>query len=208
MDITLNNIGHKFNNDWVFKNISSKITVGKPTVILGNNGSGKSTLLQVIAGIIKPSFGELEYSSDSKIITPEKLYQKIAISTPITTLPEAYTLKDAIRFHRQFKSFLPGLKVSDIAEKLQLEKGLNKPIEEYSSGMKQRVKLAFAILSDVQCVFLDEPTSNLDHEGILWYKTLIKEELGQNKTFVVCSNKQKEEYFFCENMIDVNLFKK
>ncbi len=208
MDITLNNIGHKFNNDWVFKNISSKITVGKPTVILGNNGSGKSTLLQVIAGIIKPSFGELEYSSDSKIITPEKLYQKIAISTPITTLPEAYTLKDAIRFHRQFKSFLPGLKVSDIAEKLQLEKGLNKPIEEYSSGMKQRVKLAFAILSDVQCVFLDEPTSNLDHEGILWYKTLIKEELGQNKTFVVCSNKQKDEYFFCENMIDVNLFKK
>ena len=90
-----------------------------------------------------------------------------------------------------------------------LKKGLNKPIEEYSSGMKQRVKLAFAILSDVECVFLDEPTSNLDHEGIAWYKELINSELRYNKkTFVVCSNKQEEEYFFCKNEIDVNLFKK
>lgn len=211
MNITLNNIGHKFNNDWVFKDISSKITVDNPTVILGNNGSGKSTLLQIISGIIKPSSGILEYSSSlsSEIITQDKLYKTLSISTPITQLPEAYTLKEAISFHRQFKGFLPELKFTEIAQKLQLEKGLDKPIEEYSSGMKQRVKLAFAILSNVECVFLDEPTSNLDREGITWYKNLITEELSKkNKSFIVCSNKQEEEYFFCKNEIDVNLFKK
>ena len=124
LNITLNNIGHKFNNDWVFKNISSKITVDNPTVILGNNGSGKSTLLQIISGIIKPSSGVLEYTSStsSNIIKQDKLYKFISISTPITQLPEAYTLKEAISFHRQFKEFLPGVKLSEIAEKLQLEK--------------------------------------------------------------------------------------
>lgn len=212
MKIILNNIGHKFNNDWVFKNISSKITVDSPTVILGNNGSGKSTLLQIISGIIKPFTGDINYELDYSggIVNDSDLYKNITISTPITQLPEAYTLKELISFHRKFKVFLPQLTFKELAEKLQLEKGLDKPIAEYSSGMRQRVKLALAILSESDCVFLDEPTSNLDRNGIDWYQEIINEEMkkGKYKSFVVCSNNQEEEYFFCKNVIDVNLFKK
>jgi ABC-type multidrug transport system ATPase subunit len=83
-----------------------------------------------------------------------------------------------------------------------LEKQLDKPVRNFSSGMKQRLKLALAILSDTALLLLDEPGSNLDTEGLAWFRGLLMEHL-EGRTLVVASNRQAEETFACTETIEV-----
>jgi ABC-type multidrug transport system ATPase subunit len=82
----------------------------------------------------------------------------------------------------------------------------NKLLKYYSSGMKQRVKLALAFCSDTPILMLDEPTSNLDTQGVDWYLSLIQ-QFAQNRLTVICSN-QEHEYNFCKHSLDIRDYKK
>ena len=120
---------------------------------------------------------------------------------------EELTLQESLRFHAKFKPFRAGITEKSIIELLQLPgKIAIKPLKFYSSGMKQRVKLALAILSDTQILLLDEPVSNLDKQGIEWYQQLVKDH-AQDRLAVVCSNLQEEEYFFCTEQLQIEDFK-
>lgn len=204
MKITLENIGKRFNSEWIFKNVNLEFEGPNGIVILGGNGSGKSTLLQVIAGNYLSSEGKITYSNNGNIIPVENIFKHLAISTPYLELFEEFTLKEAIEFHGKFKPLL--LSCQEIIALAYLENSANKPIKYFSSGMKQRVRLALAILSNCPLLLLDEPTSNLDTKGIDWYQKLIT-DYTQNKLIFVCSNKQESEYFFCKEIINIEEFK-
>ena len=108
-----------------------------------------------------------------------------------------------MKFHQQFKPFRAGINTQDIIE-LFPSGGLakHKPVKHFSSGMKQRLKLALAIFSCAPILLLDEPTSNLDKNGRVWYHDeLIKNR--ENKIVIICSN-QPAEYEFCDNIIDIS----
>jgi ABC-type multidrug transport system ATPase subunit len=110
-----------------------------------------------------------------------------------------------LEFHGQFKAFLPGITIKEIIASIGLERAAHKQIRYYSSGMKQRVKLAQAIFSDVPCVLLDEPCTNLDAEGIALYHRLINDHCV-NRLVIVSSN-DEQEYKFCQEKISITAFK-
>jgi ABC-type multidrug transport system ATPase subunit len=113
---------------------------------------------------------------------------------------------ELIQFHFSFKDQLGFTSAEEIINSMGLQKAKNKEIRYFSSGMKQRVKLALALYSKVDCILLDEPTTNLDEQGIAWYLNLIDTMLG-NRTIFVSSN-QAHEYAFCNKQILIADYKK
>jgi ABC-type multidrug transport system ATPase subunit len=204
MKIALNNAGRRFNKEWIFRNLSTEFTSGNSYAILGPNGSGKSTLLSVLTGSLSPSEGEISFS-DTKEIPVENIYKYISLAAPYLELVETFTLKESIDFHFKFKNFALGLDTKKLITILGLEKAANKEIKYFSSGMKQRTKLALACCTDTPILFLDEPTSNLDVQGISWYRELI-ENFGKDRLTIIGSN-QIQEYDFCTNQIQISDYK-
>ncbi|MBP3943442.1 ABC transporter ATP-binding protein [Sphingobacteriaceae bacterium WQ 2009] len=207
MKIDLQNIGRRFNREWIFRAVNYRFEAGKCYAILGPNGSGKSTLLKVIVGNLTPSEGSITYENTQGTIAVEDIFAQTAIATPYVELIEEFTLREQIQFHFKFKNYLPGFSENSILEILGLKQALDKPIRFFSSGMKQRVKLVLACCSDATIVLLDEPTSNLDLAGEAWYLALIERTRSPQRIFIICSN-QPKEYSFCEHQINVIDFKK
>ncbi|MBI2730923.1 MAG: ABC transporter ATP-binding protein [Sphingobacteriales bacterium] len=213
MKITLSDVGKRFNREWIFRHVNYSFESGVHYAITGPNGSGKSTLLQVIAGMIDNSEGSVEMTDDSLQLTEKKqlssinrhlstnYYQHLSFCAPYFDLIEEMTLTEFLSFHFQFKNLLPGFDVRKIIEALGLEKAAQKQIRYFSSGMKQRVKLAQAIFADVPVVFLDEPCTNLDESGIAQYQQLIAEYC--NNRLVIVSSNDKQEYGFCKEVLRI-----
>jgi ABC-type multidrug transport system ATPase subunit len=207
MNIKLNNIGKRYNYDWIFRDVNYEFTSDNNYVILGANGSGKSTLLQVIAGNLIASEGTIEYKENpSTIIQEDQVFKHLSFASPYLELFEEFTLIESIEFQAQFKPFYEGLKTKEIIELTQLEKAKDKQLKHYSSGMKQRVKLALAILCNTPLLLLDEPTSNLDKKSIDWYVDLVA-QFSNDRLIIVCSNEQTHEYPFCNKQLSIEDYK-
>lgn len=205
MNIRLNTIGKRFNTEWIFRNLSYNFQSGYKYAITGPNGSGKSTLLQVIAGYIHHNTGSISYQQNQKEIPPEKIFNSISFSAPYLDLIEEMTLREFLIFHHQMKGLVPGLEIEQIASSVSLKASLNKQIRYFSSGMKQRVKLAQSFFSNTPLILLDEPLTNLDIEGAGVYERLIR-EYGNSKTLIISSN-EPSEYKFCDEIIDIRDYK-
>ena len=205
MKIRLSNVGKRFNRDWIFKNLSYQFESGKQYAITGPNGSGKSTLLQIISGSTISNEGSLEYFEGNRPLPPESIFQKISFAAPYLELIEEMTLIEFLNFHQKMKGWVNDFSSEKIIEILQLEKSSHKQIRYFSSGMKQRVKLAQAIFSNVSAVFLDEPLTNLDEEGNQLYHFLIEKYCNDRLT-IISSNDEKE-YSFCTEKLFMNDYK-
>ena len=182
MTITGEDIGKKFGKTWIFRHQNFEIKTGESTVITGKNGAGKSTLLQIISGYFTPSQGSI-YVDSNKI--DEHKHQIVFIGS-YTEIVEEFTLEEFLKFHRQFKN--PLCSIEEMADSASLP--LGKTIGEFSTGMKQRMKLITAFFFENDAIFMDEPTSNLDDEGFQWWKNQL--ECIQNTLFIAASNDQRE----------------
>jgi ABC-type multidrug transport system ATPase subunit len=203
MQINLNNVGKRYNRDWIFRQFSYTFFAGKKYAITGPNGSGKSTLLQIIGGAVSHNEGTIQYSINNIQYPSEEIYKHISIAAPYLELIEEMTAKEFLEFHSRFKSLQ--LPINEIIKIVGLEKAVNKQIRYYSSGMKQRLKLAQAFFTNTLILLLDEPTSNLDAEGIELYHHLINNHTKEK--LVAISSNDKEEYSLCEEIISINHFK-
>ena len=201
MKISLTDAGKRFNRDWIFRHLTYEFSAGQSYAIIGPNGSGKSTLLQVLSGAMMVNEGNIQYSILNSQCSIEEVYQKISIAAPYLELVEEMTLTEFFDFHQQFKPFLPSITTEEIISILDLEKAAHKQIRNYSSGMKQRVKLAQAIFSDVPVVLLDEPCTNLDEAGVSLYNQLIEDYC--KKRMVVVSSNDHHEYEFCKEKLNI-----
>jgi len=192
MNLRLNNIGKRYNYQWIFRELNLDIKSPSVLAIKGSNGSGKSTLMSILSGYQAPSEGIIEWKDDlDNSIDSDKIFQFISWCSPATELPEEFTLTEMIEFQSKFKPWLNGINVSKIIEITLLEAQSNQPISSFSTGMKQRLKVAMALLADVKIVLLDEPTSNLDEWGINWYKNLIQ-QYSLNRIIIISSNMQHD----------------
>ena len=203
MEINLTNTGKRFNLDWIFRHFNYNFCSQNSYAITGSNGSGKSTLLQVIAGAITHSEGSIDYNLQQKKIDPQIAYQKISISTPYLDLIEEMTALEFLNFHQHFKPL--STEIKSILEEVGLTNATHKQIRYYSSGMKQRLKLAQAFFSKTEVLLLDEPCTNLDATGIKLYRSLI-EKYSQNRLVIVSSN-DLNEYEFCKERISIEDYK-
>ncbi len=203
--VQVKNASKRFHHEWIFKNLDLELSSGDTLAITGGNGSGKSTLLKCLSGAIPLTAGTIQYQAGPIQIAEEQWFRSLALATPYMELPEEFTLGEVINFHFQFKKPLHDLTSSEILEILGLEKHRSKAISQFSSGMKQRVKLALAIFSEVPLLLLDEPTTNLDSQGLTWYLKLIQ-NYRPGRILVICSNDPRE-YDFCQKKIAMEDFK-
>lgn len=209
MRIKLSNAGKRFNREWIFRRVDLEFNSSFSYAITGPNGSGKSTLLQCIGGMLQVSEGKIKFEEEladgSNLSADENIYRQISFCAPYLDVIEEMSFLEFLHFHNRFKTFIKNFSAAQIIEEVGLESAAEKQIRFYSSGMKQRVKLAQAIFSNTAIVLLDEPCSNLDTKGIELYHSLI-EKYCRERLVIVCSN-DEVEYSFCETKISVANFK-
>ena len=210
--VRLVNVGKRFNREWIFRHCSYDFHSAKTYAITGPNGSGKSTLLQVIAGATLHNEGTVEFKTKQRETNNEKQetrneqhYTNISIAAPYLELIEEMTANEMLNFHSKFKPLIQSISIEEILKIGGLENAINKQIRYFSSGMKQRLKLAQAFFSNTPVLLLDEPTTNLDADGIALYHTLIS-NYTKDKLVIVSSN-VKQEYDFCEEVIEIGKYK-
>ncbi len=206
MEIITENIGKKFNKEWIFRKISFSIKTNESIAITGHNGSGKSTFLQLISGALLPTEGSITYLKDNQEIAPETIYQHLTYTAPYLELIEEMSVTEFVEFQKEFKPFQNNLSSKEFIEKINLTHAQNKQIRLLSSGMKQRLKLGISLYNNSSLLLLDEPTSNLDSIGIDWYREEIAKKLN-HQTILICSN-QRHEYEFCDRELKITDFKK
>jgi len=202
MQISLQQAGKRFNKEWIFRNLDYTFEPGQHYALIGNNGSGKSTLLQIIAGYSSLTKGNIQWSGNDHTT----IFQQISFAAPYLELVEEFTMIEQFDFQTTFKNLQPSISVNDIIERIGLKEAAHKQIRYFSSGMKQRLKLALAILSDTPLLLLDEPCSNLDKEGYTLYAELI-EQYALHKLIIVGSN-DPQEYAFCSKQVNLMDYKK
>ncbi len=215
MKICLEHISKRFQKHWIFKDISYSFSQGAAYALLGPNGCGKSTLLRIIAGMQAPSLGKVQYSIESGeslekethtgTLETNMVFPYISFCAPGQEIVEELTFREFLEFHFSFKQPLPGIDIPGIIELSGIKQAADKPIADYSSGMKQRVKLAQAIFSDTPILLLDEPCTNLDQKGVEQYEAWM-EQYGKNRLVIVASNDPRE-YFFCRERLVLEDYK-
>ncbi len=201
VQISLHNAGKRFNKDWIFKDLNATFEMGQHYALIGKNGSGKSTLLQVISGYTSLSKGTIEWGN----YDASTIFQEMSMAAPYLELVEEFTAMEQFEFQEKFKPLQPVLSVAEIIQMIGLEGATHKQIRNFSSGMKQRLKLALAIFSATPILLLDEPCSNLDTEGYALYKALIQ-QYAMHKLIIVGSN-DTQEYEFCTKQINLQDYK-
>ncbi len=205
MNISLSDIGKKFNNKWLFREVNLSFEAGKTYAITGANGSGKSTLLKMLFGYITPDSGKIAWNLPHSV-EPERLFSHMAFCAPYTELPENYDVNEILDWYFGFKPIKKGLSKSDLVGIGKFAEHLHKPIGQFSSGMKQRLKLLLALFSDSSVVLLDEPGSNLDRENKNWYLENVKTQT-RDRILIIASN-DEEEYSFCQKIYPIDTYKK
>lgn len=199
MKICLNQIAKRYQQNWIFKDLSLDIPSGTSLAILGNNGSGKSSLLRIIAAMQTATKGSITYTHKQQNIDSNSLYKQLSYAAVGMQLIEEFTLSELLSFHFSFKKSIHQLTVAEIISILDMKNVQSKLVGDFSSGMKQRVKLAQAIFTDAPLLLLDEPCSNLDKHGIAQYQEWMA-TYQNNRTIIVASN-DSNEYSFCKEQI-------
>jgi ABC-type multidrug transport system ATPase subunit len=205
--IAIKSLGKKFRKEWIFRNININLERGEHLAVYGHNGSGKSTFIQIISGFILPTEGEVNYFSKGKKIHSDDFYKYISFSSPYLDLIDELTLEENINFYIKHKPLLPGYDAGQLIELSHLSTHRNKEYRNFSSGMKQRIKLILAVMADTGLVLFDEPLSNLDQEGYIWFKELV-DRFKNERIFIVCSNNVKEETTFCDQQLHITDYQK
>lgn len=201
MKVQLIDIAKRFNKEWIFKGVNLTLESGKIYGLTGANGSGKTTLLSIISHFVAPTEGELKYDLGTKL----DLRKSISVASPAISLLEEMTVQEAIEFHAHYKPFRNSYSVNDVFAMLGFEKHKNKLLRELSTGMKQRVKLVLAILSQSEILLLDEPGSNLDDAGFVFWKDLLSKNAA-GRIVVIASNDQ-QDLEICSERIEMQRWK-
>ena len=207
MQVELQDIGRRFNQGWIFRHVNALFKANEHVVIKGANGSGKSTLLQIIFGSLTSSEGKIIFNNGNASFNHDGLVHQVTLCAPYLQIIEEFSLKESVEFQAKAIPFRNGLLSSDLIDLMELSAHANKPIKSFSSGMKQRVKLALAVVADTPLVLLDEPAMNLDKKAIAWYDKLVADNC-KDRLFIVCSNSGGEEFSFCSESLDITEFKK
>ena len=206
MRLIAKNLSKRFNREWIFKDLNYQFNTPGTYAIVGPNGSGKSTLLQVLWGQMVPSVGSVSFEINGLKIAQSDLFKHVAIATPYMDLIDEFTLNEMVKFHFSFKEIRDHKSLEEVIELLELNHARDKVIANFSSGMRQRLKLGLAFYSQCSALVLDEPTTNLDRKSMDWYSRHL-EQVSDKKLVFIASN-QDHEYPPHAHEIDILAYKK
>lgn len=200
MEILVRNLSKKFRQEFVIRDFNYSFQSGNSYALTGPNGSGKSTLLQLIAQFTLPNAGSVEMLG----IDPESVYSQIIYAAPYVELIEEYTLSEHLHILIKNKYLPASITIEAMEEFIDLRPIRSKLIKNYSSGMRQKIKLGFALLSERPVLLLDEPTTNFDEKAKEWFFERLNNQ--REKLLIIASNEGRE-IDFCTESISISDFK-
>lgn len=198
--IAARDLSHRFERKWLFRSVDIDLRNGQSVALTGPNGSGKSTLLRILTGQLSPSAGEIGWTHAGKAIPNDRVYSQVAWQAPYLDLFPAFTLREAFRFYYRFKHCQLA-NFAAWAEAIHLREVADRPLQTFSSGMLQRVKVGLAVLSTAPFLVLDEPTSFMDEENAALILSLIR--ANQNERVVVIASNLSQEVAHIDQRVDL-----
>lgn len=205
MEILIEKLSKRYNYEWIFRNADYKFLSGNTYVIVGPNGSGKSTLLQVLSGMVPPTDGRISYSHRSGAVEPENIFRHLTLAAPYMDLIEEFTLTEMVNFHFSLRRSRGNAGIDEVIKQMRLSHAADKQIINFSSGMKQRLKLGLSFLTESDIILLDEPGSNLDAAAFNWYREQLA-ALPPDSLVIIASN-NPQEYPPSAQLIEIQSFK-
>ena len=176
LSLRITQLTHEYDEREVFKCVDFAFD-GACLAVTGPNGSGKSTLLRIIAGLLTPTCGTAEVLSDGSPITREILRNIVGLVAPDVRLYSELTTRENLDFLMKVRSSrASGSHVSEILEFVELKERADDPVRELSTGLRQRANFAAALVHKPYLLLLDEPTSNLDDDGIAMVRSVIERQ--------------------------------
>jgi len=190
--LEVKNLSKFFDVRSVLRDVSFSLEVGGSLALIGPNGSGKTTLLKIMAGLLAPTRGRVVFSGPDGLLNKDKVRELLSYVGPEMTLYDALTGEENLRFFAAMRGI--GLTVEEIASRLE-KVGLGgrggDRYGAYSSGMKQRLKYAVALLNRPVFLLLDEPAANLDDDGRRIVSDIISCQ-KQSGILIIATNEERE----------------
>ena len=201
--ITINNLAKSFKNILAVKNISFKIYKGTIIGLLGPNGCGKSTTIGMMLGLIKPSAGTVIINGQNIEYNRTKLLEKMNFISPYIELPKKLSVEENLKVYgRLYGVENLNDKISDLMEKLNLTEFRKRKTGELSSGQKNRVSLAKALVNDPEILLLDEPTASLDPDVGDYVRSFIENYAStKGSTILLASHNMNEVERLCSEVM-------
>ena len=201
--ITINNLAKSFKNILAVKNISFKIYKGTIIGLLGPNGCGKSTTMGMMLGLIKPSAGTVIINGQNIEYNRTKLLEKMNFISPYIELPKKLSVEENLKIYgRLYGVENLNDKISDLMEKLNLTEFRKRKTGELSSGQKNRVSLAKALINDPEILLLDEPTASLDPDVGDYVRSFIENYAStKGSTILLASHNMNEVERLCSEVM-------
>lgn len=202
MHVAAEAVSRKFNRRPVFADVSFEVAPGEVFGITGRNGSGKSTLLRIIGGLLTPSSGRMRYRQGDTEVDAEKLHPLIGYAAPYLVLYEEFNAAENLALYARIRgiTLTPG-QIDALLQRVGLPVDRKDPIRSFSSGMKQRMKLLFAMFHRPPLLLLDEPISNLDSEGMAVVYDLVSEH--RKRGSVIIATNDAEDIAQCDRTFRV-----
>ncbi len=191
----------------LFEGLSFTITAGQTLAVTGPNGSGKSTLLRMLAGVLRPTRGEVRLQVGGRWIEADDRPFYVGLAAPYLQLYEGFTARENLAFLARARGLADGdRRVAYWLERIGLQAFADEPVAIFSSGMRQRLRLAAALLADPPLWLLDEPRSNLDEAGRRLVEALLEEAREKGRLVVLATN-DVDEAATCMQQIDLRAFR-
>ena len=197
MKIEIRNLNKQFKGNKVLDNVSLQMDEGKIYGIVGINGSGKTMLFRCLAGLVRPSSGEIVF--DGKILykdifTPPNM--GIVIEN-MGLYPE-FTGFDNLKYLARIRKIISDDEIRAAIARVGLDPEDKRKLKKYSLGMRQRIILAQAFMEKQDVIVLDEPTNGLDEDGVKLVRNILKEEAARGAVIVIASHNKEDILYLCD----------
>jgi len=193
--LEVNDLSKHYTGTLLFKDITFGLHPGEVLSITGWNGSGKSTLLRIIAGLVRPTSGKVEMFFQGESIPKESRRRFVGMVAPAFSLYEELTALENLEFFCKVRGIAYDRKgCLAMMERTGLSENTHKFCRNYSSGMKQRLKLAQALLHNPPLLLLDEPGCNLDSKGMKIVENIISAQRQRGMTVIASNEKREVDY--------------
>jgi len=188
--LEVKNLRKDFDRKTILKDLNFSLTNKDSLAITGKNGSGKSTLIKILSNIFMQTSGSVTINIDDTAIERQNFYKYIGLISPYLNLYDEFSGLENLRFTARLKS-VDNERITSTIKSVGLWERRNDLVKIYSSGMKQRLKLAFALMHDPDILLLDEPTSNLDAEGVRLVDN-VADDYGSGRILIIATNDEHE----------------
>ncbi|NOX88236.1 MAG: ABC transporter ATP-binding protein [Calditrichaeota bacterium] len=202
MKLIAEQIVKRFGTHLILRNINFEVRSGSSLVITGANGSGKTTLVKILSNLIAPTRGRVIYQNEKGSIPRDHMYRFIGLVGPYLQLYQELTAQENLVFFARMREVSDyENRIAFLMERLGLKGREKDPVKAYSSGMQQRLKYVCALLHEPEILFIDEPRSNLDQQGVDTVYEILSEQ-KKDKILVVATN-DREDLRLADQIIKV-----